>query len=42
VLHLLTTSAPSVRRLGESGVRLHVLVSARAAGEHVWACADLN
>lgn len=42
VLHLLTTSAPSVRRLGDSGIRLHVLVSTRAGSDLVWGCADLN
>jgi hypothetical protein len=42
ILHLLTTSAPTVRRLTDSGLRLHVLVSSKTGDETVWACADLN
>jgi hypothetical protein len=42
VLHLFTTNAASIRRLGDSGIRLHVLVSVKAGDRLAWACADLN
>jgi hypothetical protein len=42
ILHLLTTRAAAIRRLGESGVRLHVLTNVRVGDQTAWACADLN
>lgn len=42
VLHLLTDQPRDVRRLLESGVRVHQVSSVRVTGQTAWICRDLN
>ena len=41
-LHLFTDEPKGVRRLLDSGVRLHFLASLEADGRTAWVCRELN
>jgi hypothetical protein len=42
VLHLFVDEPKAVRRLLDSGVRIHLLASVQVGGTVAWVCRDLN